>query len=140
MSIKIEYNPYIIGQPVKDPKLFFGRDEILQDILNRLQSSSEQNMLLIHGQRRIGKSSLLYQVVNQVRAKLTEYYLPVLVDLMGSVNIQRLMEELARRIADALGMEADEYKNGTMDKEQFREKFLKQVIPPAGKTSYTALN
>jgi hypothetical protein len=55
-------NPYSAGGIVKDPDMFFGRDEELRHIRNRMRSG---NSTAVVGLRRIGKSSLLYQLVHQ---------------------------------------------------------------------------
>jgi tetratricopeptide (TPR) repeat protein len=53
-------NPYIIGRPITEPELFFGRDALFQFIADNLVQGSQ--VTLLHGQRRIGKSSILAQI------------------------------------------------------------------------------
>ncbi len=53
-------NPYTIGRPITEPELFFGRDTLFQFIADNLTQGSQ--VTLLHGQRRIGKSSILAQI------------------------------------------------------------------------------
>lgn len=78
------FNPYISGEPVREPEMFFARDELLRKILNALH----QNSIMIHGERRMGKTSLLYQLAQQLRqAEDPEWvFVPVSVDLEGTAQ------------------------------------------------------
>jgi tetratricopeptide (TPR) repeat protein len=53
-------NPYIIGRPITEPDLFFGRETLFQFVADNLLQGSQ--VILLHGQRRIGKSSVLAQL------------------------------------------------------------------------------
>jgi tetratricopeptide (TPR) repeat protein len=53
-------NPYVIGVPIADRQLFFGREVLLQFIEDNLRQGT--TMILLYGQRRIGKSSVLAQI------------------------------------------------------------------------------
>jgi ligand-binding sensor domain-containing protein len=76
------FNPYISGEPVREADMFFGRHELLNKILNALH----RNSIMIYGERRIGKTTLLYQLAEQLRQ--TEdpdwVFIPVSVDLEGT--------------------------------------------------------
>lgn len=76
------FNPYISGEPVRQPDMFFGRDELLRRIFNALH----QNSIMIYGERRMGKTTLLYQLAAQLReADDPEWaFVPVYVDLEGT--------------------------------------------------------
>ncbi|MDA8020750.1 MAG: AAA family ATPase [Thermoanaerobaculia bacterium] len=52
------FNPYTAGVPIFDPDLFFGREPIVRRVLQSIHNNS----LLLHGERRIGKTSLLHQI------------------------------------------------------------------------------
>jgi prenyltransferase beta subunit len=56
----IAYNPYIFGFPIHNPKMFFGRESIIQRIRDDLHiaTNAKRDLALI-GERRIGKTSLL---------------------------------------------------------------------------------
>lgn len=62
-------NPYTFGVPVRGEANFFGREEELQLIFNTLTNvpyGQKQDMAVV-GPRRIGKSSLLYRLVDLLR-------------------------------------------------------------------------
>ena len=58
-------NPYSAGGLVKDPAMFFGRNEELARIRGRLANGDSINVV---GLRRIGKSSLLFQLATRTDA------------------------------------------------------------------------
>jgi len=76
-------NPYITGIPLtrKNKGLFVGRTEIAArlDLLLRGQSSPP---ILLHGQRRMGKTSLLI-FLNEL---LPDNYVPLFIDFQGPVS------------------------------------------------------
>jgi hypothetical protein len=72
-------NPYIAGSPVRDPAMFFGRESLFEVIHQNLVKATPARIVVLHGQRRIGKTSTLYQLAFHV----PERYIPVLLDLQG---------------------------------------------------------
>ncbi|WP_419162460.1 N-6 DNA methylase [Candidatus Palauibacter sp.] len=51
-------SPYVVGSPV-DKKMFFGREEIIDDIKRQLSNEGRANVVLLEGNRRTGKTSIL---------------------------------------------------------------------------------
>jgi hypothetical protein len=77
---KIEQNPYIVGKPVKTQQMFFGREDTFSQIRSSIAGVSV-NQTIIYGQYRIGKTSVLYQLMNRLdeeHSRLNEEYIPVL--------------------------------------------------------------
>ncbi|MCB0166358.1 MAG: AAA family ATPase [Anaerolineae bacterium] len=69
-------NPYVVGTPLQTGSpLFVGREDLLTFIEQNLAATHRNNLVLI-GQRRTGKTSLL----KQLPAQLGEAYLPVYLD------------------------------------------------------------
>ncbi len=69
-------NPYVAGTPLEaGSPLFFGREDIFGFIDENLQAAHRNNLVLI-GQRRTGKSSLL----RQLPLRLADGYVPVYLD------------------------------------------------------------
>ncbi|MBN1668924.1 MAG: AAA family ATPase [Anaerolineales bacterium] len=69
-------NPYVVGTPLQTGSpLFFGRQDVITYIQNNLASLHRNNLVLI-GQRRTGKTSLLKQLPKH----LSDHYLPVYLD------------------------------------------------------------
>lgn len=57
-------NPYITGGPIKpgSKDMFFGRAPVFDFIRNNISSRTQKNVLIIQGERRTGKTSILYQI------------------------------------------------------------------------------
>jgi hypothetical protein len=83
-AVARHFNPYISGEPVRQPAMFFGRDELLRRVFNALH----QNSIMIHGERRMGKTTFLYQLAEQLRqADDPEWvFVPVYMDLEGTAQ------------------------------------------------------
>ncbi|MCB0113773.1 MAG: ATP-binding protein, partial [Caldilineaceae bacterium] len=89
------YNPFVSGEPVRREDMFFGRQELLQRIVDTLHNNS----IMIHGERRIGKTTLLYQLAARLReVDDAEYwFIPLYIDLEGTTEsgfFHFLMEEI----------------------------------------------
>ena len=56
-----QINPYIAGNPVGRGEAFVGRVDVLREVLVALENRHE-NALVLYGQRRIGKTSLLQEL------------------------------------------------------------------------------
>src|SRR3972149_5543055 len=93
-------NPYIAGSPVTDAKMFFGREDIFDWIRHSLAGQFADHILGIHGQRRVGKTSVL----KQPPPRLPSRYIPVFFDLQGRTRttLDRFLWWLARGIVRVL--------------------------------------
>ncbi len=94
-------NPYIAGSPVKNLAMFFGRDDVYAWLRQHLRGRFQDNVIVLYGERRSGKTSVLYQMA----AKLgDDTYIPVLIDLQGMAleGIDGFLWELARKIVISL--------------------------------------
>jgi|GEM_PF-1221771 len=88
--LPIESSPYIAGTPVKTPEMFFGRQEVFDWVRESIQGK-QQNALVLYGERRMGKTSLLYQLQQKPP---TPQHLPLLFDLQLFSYIHTLQELL----------------------------------------------
>ncbi|MBV9690775.1 MAG: AAA family ATPase, partial [Ktedonobacteraceae bacterium] len=91
-------NPYIAGTPIQEPKMFYGRHEDLEFLQENLTRPSTNTVIVLYGQRRSGKSSLLYQLRNTARLSP---HLPVFIDmqrLILSSSTSRLLFRVAHTI------------------------------------------
>jgi ligand-binding sensor domain-containing protein len=93
------FNPYISGEPVRRDDMFFGRRALLQRIVDTLHSNS----IMIHGERRIGKTSLLLNLMTALReVNDPEYwFVPVYIDLEGTPQegfFQLLIDEVLENV------------------------------------------
>jgi hypothetical protein len=93
------FNPYIAGPPVLDPKLFVGRDALVDRVL----ATVPNNSLLLLGERRIGKTSIL----QQLRLRLPELdhprfcFIPAMIDLQG-VSEEAFFAVVAEAVGEAI--------------------------------------
>ena len=57
-------SPYIVGSPVDRQEMFFGRADVIESIQRQVGASTHANVILIEGNRRTGKTSILRQLGN----------------------------------------------------------------------------
>jgi len=93
-------NPYIAGAPVTETSMFFGREDVFDWIERSLTGRYIDHILVLHGQRRVGKTSVL----KQLQHRLSERYIPVFFDLQGRTHttLDRFLWWLAREIVRVL--------------------------------------
>ena len=93
-------NPYIAGNPVTGEAMFFGRESVFAFVRQALTGQHRDNVIVLYGQRRTGKTSALYQM----RRHLDARYLCIIVDLHGLAlnGIDGFIWELAQTITRAL--------------------------------------
>ena len=56
-------NPFTYGNPITEPKRFFGRDREIEQVFSRLRNAEFESSALA-GERRVGKTSLLNYIRN----------------------------------------------------------------------------
>lgn len=97
---KRRFNPFVAGAPVLDNKLFFGRNRLIERILQTIHNNS----LLLHGERRIGKTSLQHHVKRRLE-ELDDpdfVFFPIYVDLQGTPE-ERFFATLGEDVFQGLG-------------------------------------
>ena len=98
-------SPYIVGNPVDRQEMFFGRDDIMDRI--RRQLGAQANVILLEGNRRTGKTSILGQLG---KADVLSGWIPVYCsfqdadgdDTSGGIATRNVFRLLAREIGWAL--------------------------------------
>ncbi len=95
-------NPYIIGRPIIEQQLFFGRDSLCYFIEDNLRQNVP--VILLHGQRRIGKSSVLQQIPKFFANREPQDFIFVNFDLEDKANysLEKLLQELATEIVSQI--------------------------------------
>jgi tetratricopeptide (TPR) repeat protein len=95
-------NPYVLT-PLVDSAGFFGRDAVMKFVHNTL-TAPYQNVIVLFGQRRIGKTSVLHQLMQPERTP--QGFHPIYFDLQGRAEhrMDQVLYGLAREIARALGV------------------------------------
>lgn len=71
--------PYVTGTPLKTDDVFVGREDVFGFIQEMLVGAHQNNMVILHGQRRTGKTSVLYRM----KEVLVETHYSVLIDMQG---------------------------------------------------------
>ena len=95
-------NPYIAGNPVGSGGSFIGRADILREV-NRVFSRPNENSIVLSGQRRIGKTSVLQYLQQQLLNNNSA--IPLYFDLQdkSKLSVDEVVTELAGSIASMLG-------------------------------------
>jgi CheY-like chemotaxis protein len=106
-ALKSSSIPYIAGPPIIDSKMFFGREQILQKIVNTIHN----NNVLVTGRRRIGKTSLLHQLKKRLTNldDASYFFIPVFVDMQGTPEqafFYTIMDEIMATIPEYLPEQA----------------------------------
>ena len=104
-NIKNPYAPYAEGGIVGDPAMFFGRKELIQNIASAIRESRLQSKcVMVFGQKRSGKSSVLYHL----KKSLQEDKELLILDLGNIGSIQdadssvQLLYQILKRILTEL--------------------------------------
>ena len=129
-------NPYIAGAPIVEPSMFFGRQDVFQWIERNLSGKYVDHILVIHGQRRVGKTSVLKQIPNF----LPKTYIQVFFDLQGrtTTTLDRFLWWLGREIArvarqsHSLAVPAPDQAAFTSDADYLYAQFLPGLKPLLG--------
>jgi RNase P subunit RPR2 len=85
-------NVYQFGPPIDNPKFFFGRQQLTEDLISQLETAS----INLIGPRRSGKTSTLYRV----KKECTDEWTTAFVDLQSLIllNQSEMPKEMCRQI------------------------------------------
>jgi tetratricopeptide (TPR) repeat protein len=120
-------NPYIAGNPVRGQSHFVGRSDILRDVLKLLRNPNA-NAIALYGQRRIGKTSILFQLEQQLAESGS--YLPVYFDLhdKADLSLPEILYRLAGQIARYVDMHPLNRDKFDADGGYFHNEFLAEAV------------
>jgi tetratricopeptide (TPR) repeat protein len=115
------FNPYVAGAPVREDRMFFGRRELVDRILDTIHNNS----LLLYGERRIGKTSIQHQL--SLRLKNLDdpqyHFFPVYIDLQGTPEerfFSTMAEDIFHELAPVLdGLQPARGLGGAYDHRDF---------------------
>ncbi|MFN6502249.1 MAG: hypothetical protein RMX65_035380 [Nostoc sp. DedQUE01] len=127
-------NPYIIGRPIREPENFFGRESLFRFIEDNLYHGVK--VILLYGQRRIGKSSVLQQIPNFITR---DKFVFVLFDLQDKSreNLSSILHNLALAILAQTDIDEDKVRVPTEDElednlDEFDRIFLPKIYQKIG--------
>ncbi|HET9326042.1 MAG TPA: PEGA domain-containing protein, partial [Candidatus Eisenbacteria bacterium] len=107
--VPISPNPYIVGNPVRGRAMFFGREAEFALVHKRFGDSEHGGLLVFCGERRSGKTSILFQILDR---RLGPDFIPVLIDMqsMAVSSEAEFLARLAEEILAAFGADARDVK------------------------------
>ncbi len=128
--------PYVTGTPLKSDDVFVGREDVFAFIQENLIGRHQNNVIILHGQRRTGKTSVMYRLGRM----MMDTHISVLIDMQGKP---------ARNEADFLYSIADDIVFALEDLDvivdlptradfadmpefYFRSRFLRSLYPKLG--------
>jgi len=79
MDLQPRVNPYIAGSPITGTEMFYGRADVFSFIKRNLTGLHRDTPIVLYGQRRTGKTSVLYQL----HRHLDPTYRCIFIDLHG---------------------------------------------------------
>jgi AAA+ ATPase superfamily predicted ATPase len=82
-------NPYIVGNPIKTEKMFYGREDDFEYIRRKLESGGRSYIIVLSGERRSGKTSILFQILN---GRLGADFIPILIDMQTMAGLKNESE------------------------------------------------
>lgn len=91
-------NPYYPGTPVQKQSMFYGREEELAFMQEKFVYSLANTVVVLYGQRRSGKSSLLYQLL---QSSILDPHVPIRIDMQHETlnfSTSRFLHALANYI------------------------------------------
>ncbi len=134
-------NPYIIGRPIFEPEKFFGREDLFQFIEDNL--IRDVKFIFLHGQRRIGRSSILQQIPHKIAQ---DKFVFVTFDLQehSQSSLGDILHSLAEAIAENLELDSqiiplsskEQFKNNP---DIFSDEFLPQIYHKLGNKNLVLL-
>ena len=124
--------PYVTGTPLRSGEMFVGRQDVFEFVQEHLLGAYQNNVIVLHGQRRTGKTSILYRL----RDILADTHLSVLVDMQGKAA--RGTADLLYAISDDIAYTLENH-NILVDLPErteyeaapeftFRSRFLRSVV------------
>ncbi|NEO95268.1 MAG: tetratricopeptide repeat protein, partial [Moorea sp. SIO3G5] len=143
MMSTVPRNPYIIGRPIddNDQYLFWGRQSLFWFIEDNLRNKTK--VIILYGQRRIGKSSLLRNIPTSVNLDSFSF-VPFDLESYSHKSLGELLEELATEILDGLELDSPEIllpEPTALDTDPslFYKQFLPQVYQSLGNRNLALL-
>lgn len=92
-------NPYITGNPVGNTKIFVGREDILQYVIEMVRSDN-QNATVLYGQRRIGKTSVLQALESRLKKETSYQVVYFSLEGRASLPLTQLLLILAQTLSN----------------------------------------
>jgi formylglycine-generating enzyme required for sulfatase activity/tetratricopeptide (TPR) repeat protein len=94
----IASNPYIAGNPVRGRGRFIGRADVLRDV-SRILHNPNTNAIVLFGQRRIGKTSVLLHIERELATR--KDFTPFYFDLQdkAALPLPEVLYQMAQKVS-----------------------------------------
>lgn len=125
--------PYVTGTPLKTDHVFVGRQDVFDFIQENMVGVHQNNIIILHGQRRTGKTSVLYRLGQM----MSDSHYGVLIDMQGKPA--RSEVDLLYAIADDIVFALEDHnvfvnlppRSAFEDAPEFffRSRFLRSLYP-----------
>jgi outer membrane protein assembly factor BamB len=95
-------NPYSTGTPTRDKNMFYGRANDIAFLKDNLTRTEAKSVIVLYGQRRSGKTTLLRHLVN---TSVLGEHIPVLIDMQEEeykITVSKFLYHVAHYIYQAL--------------------------------------
>jgi tetratricopeptide (TPR) repeat protein len=131
-------NPYVIGVPLTNDASFYGRQDFFNFIKDVLDAE-KQNVIVLYGQRRIGKTSVLHRAAKWIEDQGS--FFPVYYDLQGKerLNLGEVLENLAHTLARRLDLARPDAALFDDEGSYFGDRFLPLVFERLGESRLVLL-
>ncbi len=93
-------NPFCAGPEVRDERMFVGRKQMLEEVSKSALGDTGTGLLMLHGQKRVGKSSLLHFIEQRINAEHDGGVMAVSVswENMSAHDVNRVIKTLLDKI------------------------------------------
>ncbi len=99
---ELDYQPYETGAGINADRTFVGRGDLLAWLLNRWRQPDSKPTLVLIGQRRIGKTSLLHKIQRAVADPVP--LMPLFIDVQGITSEYDFLTTTSQKMAAALSL------------------------------------
>lgn len=120
-------NPYTTGNPVYDQNKFIGRADVVGNVLQTLHHP-DTNAIALFGQRRIGKTSVLLRIKQELSAN--NEYTPIYFDLQhkAAFPLENVLYQIAQKISFVLKTPLPDRNRFDLNGRFFREIFIPAAV------------
>ncbi|HZO71728.1 MAG TPA: PQQ-binding-like beta-propeller repeat protein [Ktedonobacteraceae bacterium] len=91
-------NPYSTGTPTHDSSMFYGREKDITFLKDNLTRTSAKTVIVLYGQRRSGKTTLLHHMTS---TPILERHIPILIDMQRyayMISVSKFFHNIAFNI------------------------------------------
>lgn len=97
----VKDNPYVYGDPIKEELTFYGRQKVLDRIIQAVTKPTKQDILIV-GERRTGKTSLFYQLQKLLNSPFIPVYIVLnTIEPKTEAILETILRKIIRRLVES---------------------------------------